>query len=288
MGGIRGRTESTGFGVYICTRELLRDAEYMAQVKMPVGVPGKKIIVQGYGNVGQWASKFFHDKGAHLIGVIEMEGSIYNADGIDPHKLADYRAKHKSILDFPGAKSYPGSNEVMYKECDVLVPAATEKSIHKGNAHLLKCKVLAEGANGPTTVAAEEILIQRGIIIMPDVLCNAGGVTCSYFEWLKNLGHISPGKLIRRWEEKSNIRLGDLISRKISGKDLNFSEKDMASMRGPSEWDIVRSGLEEILSIAYQEVKAIAKAKNIPLRTAAFVSALGKIDRVYKDAGFTI
>lgn len=187
-----------------------------------------------------WASRFFHEAGAKLIGVVEVDGSIYNPDGINPSELAEHKKKTKSILGFPkAAKSCPGKDGVFYKECDILIPAATEKSLNKHNAPKVNCKIIAEGANGPTTVAAEEILLNRGILIMPDVLCNAGGVTCSYFEWLKNLGHISPGKLIRRWEEKSNIRLGNMISKKITGQELTLSTEDLQMLRGPSEVTIV-------------------------------------------------
>eukprot|EP01017_Pseudomicrothorax_dubius_P000402 TRINITY_DN0_c1730_g1_i1.p1 TRINITY_DN0_c1730_g1~~TRINITY_DN0_c1730_g1_i1.p1 ORF type:complete len:203 (-),score=73.60 TRINITY_DN0_c1730_g1_i1:102-710(-) len=195
------------------------------------------------------------------------------------------RDRNRTILNFPGSTSFPSSDEVMYKDCDILIPAATEKSINKFNAHKIRARIISEGANGPTTVYADKVLEEAGVLVLPDILCNSGGVTCSYFEWLKNLGHISPGKLLRRWEEKKNIRLVQVITNKLIGNELVLTDKDMRDIRGPQEEDVVLSGLEEVLCSAYDDVKLIAKSRNISLRMAAYASALEKIDDVFKDTG---
>eukprot|EP01017_Pseudomicrothorax_dubius_P044257 TRINITY_DN745_c0_g1_i2.p1 TRINITY_DN745_c0_g1~~TRINITY_DN745_c0_g1_i2.p1 ORF type:complete len:462 (-),score=152.28 TRINITY_DN745_c0_g1_i2:179-1537(-) len=286
LGGIRGRTESTGFGVFVTTRELVNDIELMKEYDIEPGLKGKRVIVQGFGNVGMWAARYMVNHGAVLVGVVEREGSISCENGIDPEKLANYREKNKTILNFPGATSYPDSDQAFYLPCDILIPAATEKSINLHNASRIRARIIAEGANGPTTVAAEKILLDNRVLVLPDLLCNSGGVTCSYFEWLKNLGHISPGKLLKRWEEKKNMRLIEVIAGKLIGNELELSDLDKVGIRGPDEQDVVLSGLEEILGSAYLDVRKLAKERKITLRMAAYVSGLEKINEVYENAGF--
>jgi len=176
----------------------------------------------------------------------------------------------------------------MYKPCDILIPAALEKSIHKLNAERISCKILAEAANGPTTRAAEEILAKKGVLILPDILLNAGGVTCSYFEWLKNLEHKRPGRLAKRWEEKTKKAIVEIILTRLSPNAPPITDAELDRLRGPEEIDMVYSGLEEVMCSAVNEIKAIAKRLNCTLRIASYVCAIEKIHKCYLDAGITL
>lgn len=202
QGGIEGRTESTGLGVFYGIREVCNNEEMAEKYGFEVGVQDKTFIVQGLGNVGFYASKFLTESGAKLTGVVEWNSAVYNEDGLDLDELVAYRNKHKTLAGFTGGESFGADedfNAVMYNRCDILIPAAVERTIHMGNAEKLKCKILGEAANGPTTVGGNEILEKRNILVIPDLVLNAGGVTVSYFEWLKNLEHKQLGLLIRRY-----------------------------------------------------------------------------------------
>jgi glutamate dehydrogenase (NAD(P)+) len=202
QGGIDGRTESTGLGVFYGIREVLSNEEICAKYEISKGTQDKTFIVQGLGNVGSWASKFLCQSGAKLIGVVEWNGSVYNENGLDIEKLIQYKNKTGGVHGFQEAtESYSEKedfSQILFKKCDILIPAAVERSINITNAHKVQCKILGEAANGPTTVGANHILEKRNILVIPDLVLNAGGVTVSYFEWLKNLEHKTLGLLIRR------------------------------------------------------------------------------------------
>jgi glutamate dehydrogenase (NAD(P)+) len=288
QGGIKGRVESTGLGVFFAVREFLKDTDLMKKYGLDgtTGYEGKTIIVQGFGNVGYYASKFMTEQGAKLIGVVDVEGSIYNPSGIDPDKLLEFRKTKGTLLDYPGAETYK-DDSAFYKPCDFAIPAAVEKSVNKLNAGKLQCKVLAEAANGPTTLAAEDILNKRGILVLPDILLNAGGVTVSYFEWLKNLDHMRPGRLVKRWEEKSKQNVIKIIADK-TGLDLKLSPADLKLLKGASEIDIVYSGLEEVICAAVEETVNTSKKLDVPFRIAAYVNAINKVHTVYEESGFAL
>lgn len=211
QGGIAGRTESTGLGVYYCIRELLQTQSFIDKVNDPkLGIAGKTFTVQGFGNVGYWAAKFLEKDGGIITCIIERDAAIYNKNGLNVQEVKDYmNANNGGIKGFPGAEETELNDPLVFleKEVEYLIPAATEKSIHKENAPRLQCKAIFEGANGPTTFAADEILLKRGIVCSPDLLTNGGGVTCSYFEWLKNIDHVSPGKMTKKFEEQSTRNL---------------------------------------------------------------------------------
>lgn len=280
QGGIAGRTESTGLGVYYAVRELVNTPSFYEKAKLTAGLKDKRFIVQGFGNVGYWASKFFHGDGAKITTIVEYNSAIHNPDGFDVDDVKKYFQQKGTLEGYPKAKEVNTQNPLSFleKEADILVPAATEKSIHKGNANNIKVKVVAEGANGPTTIAGEEILISKGIIVCPDLLMNCGGVTVSYFEWLKNLDHVSPGKLSKKYEEKSQKKLLEMMGFTGSNADI----------KGADEIDIVYSGLEEIMTSAVRENWDFAAKKNLIFRDACMINAINKVYNCYKECGITI
>ncbi|TGE05246.1 Glu/Leu/Phe/Val family dehydrogenase [Hymenobacter fodinae] len=285
QGGIRGRTEATGLGVFYGLRELLLDEPILKKVGLTSGVAGKRIIVQGLGNVGYYAAHFCQQDGGIITGIAEREGGIYSDSGLDVEAVFKHRQETGSILGFPGAKDVAESLDLLEYECDVLIPAALENQIHEGNAARIKAKIIAEGANGPTTQAAEKILLEKGIIILPDLYLNAGGVTVSYFEWLKNLSNVRFGRMGKRAEEGAMRRLVATIER-TTGKTITPEERQQI-VHGADEIDLVRSGLEDTMITAYQSIrKVLDEVEGITdLRTAAFYTAIEKIGVSYQSLG---
>jgi glutamate dehydrogenase (NAD(P)+) len=251
------------------------------------GYKDKTIIIQGFGNVGYYAAKYMTEHGAKVIGVVEYNGSIYKPDGIDADALLNYRQQKGSIVGFPGAESF-SDDTAFYKPCDICIPAAIEKSIHKKNAEKFQCKILAEAANGPTTLAGEEILLNKGVMILPDILLNAGGVTVSYFEWLKNLDHMRPGRMVKRWEEKSKMNLIQVINQTAGLSIQVDKEAHYELLRGPNEIDIVYSGLEEVMCAAVEETRATSKRLGVNFRIAAYVNAIEKVHLSFEESGIVL
>lgn len=280
QGGIGGRAESTGLGVYYCTRELLSYKNYCEKIKVSQGIKDKTFIVQGFGAVGYWASHFLAKDGGKITTVVEYNSAIHNENGLDVEAVKTWMTEKGTLVGFPGAVETESKNPTFFleKKADFLIPAAVEKSLHLGNAEKIQVKGIIEGANGPTTYAAEQIFIRRGIICAPDLLANGGGVTCSYFEWLKNLEHIAPGKMTKKYEEQSQKRLLEIMGYDI--KDTNIV--------GASEVDIVYSGLEEIMCSATKENWDFAVAKNLSFRDACLVNAITKVYNSYKENGIMI
>ena len=286
--GIRGRTEATGRGVFYGIREACMIESDMKRIGLSPGIEGKTMVVQGLGNVGSFTAKISQDEGGvKIIGIGEVEGFIYDPNGIDIHKLLEFRKENGSIIGYPGAKSF-GKEErdgVIELECDILVPAALEDQIRMDNVHNIKAKIIAEAANGPITADAEEVLLKNGVIIIPDVFLNAGGVTVSYFEWLKNLSHMRFGRLEKRFDQRTNFNIIQLVE-KNTGKKVTDREKNIIA-KGADEIDLVRSGLEETMVVAFEQIRAILDEKESvkDLRTAAFVNAITKISNDYLSLG---
>jgi len=286
QGGIQGRTEATGMGLYFGVREALNNVEDMKKLKLKPGITGKRIILQGLGNVGFFSGKFCMEGGALIVGIAEREGGIYNPKGLDVEKVFKHRKETGSILDFPGAKNVKKSGELLEMDCDVLIPAALENQITGSNAKRIKAKIIAEGANGPVTKEAEDILNKRGVMVIPDLYLKAGGVTVSYFEWLKNLSHVRFGRMEKRFQEIQTARLVDAVE-KITKKKLDKVQRNLI-VHGADERDLVSSGLEETMIAAYNEIRNIrvTNPKMQDLRTAAFVSGINKLAASYNALGF--
>lgn len=286
--GIRGRTEATGRGVFYGIREACRYSEDMKKLGLEPGVEGKTMVVQGLGNVGSYTATVSQDEGGvKIIGVGEVEGAIYKKDGIDIHDLLRFRKETGSILGYPGATNIEKKDRraVLEMECDILVPAALENQITIENAHKIKARIIAEAANGPITSMAEEVLLAAGKLIIPDVFLNAGGVTVSYFEWLKNLSHMRFGRMEKRFNQQTYQNLIELVER-LTGHTIGERERLMIG-RGAEEIDLVRSGLEETMISSYNQIREVMKRKRKveDLRTAAFVSAINKISSDYLALG---
>ncbi len=260
----------------------------MKKLGLRKGIQGKTMVIQGLGNVGSYTGTISQDEGdVKIVGVVEFEGAIYKKEGIDIHKLLKVRKETGSILNYPGAKTFEQKdrNLGLEFECDILVPAALENQITVENVSRIKAKIIAEAANGPITSPAEEVLLKAGKLIIPDVFLNAGGVTVSYFEWLKNLSHMRFGRMEKRFQQNQF----NAVLRKVedlTGKSVSLRDRDIIA-RGPEEVDLVRSGLEETMVTAYNEVRDTLKRKKKveDLRTAAFVTALLKIADDYNSMG---
>ncbi len=285
QGGVRGRTAATGRGLYFAVREAVNDAKLMKKLKLTTGFADKTVIVQGFGNVGYHAAKFLMEAGATVIGIIEWDGAVVNPKGIDVEALQAHRVERGSITGFAGAKTVKDGLSVLEYECDILVPAALENQIFKENAPRIKAKIVAEGANGPVTAVAEDILNKKGIVVMPDMFVNAGGVVVSYFEWLKNISHVRFGRMDKRFEEGSNTRLVNALEN-LTGKSLTLSERNLIA-RGADEEDLVNSGLEDTMISSYHSIMEVfwGNPKVKDLRTAAFVNSINKIAGSYMSLG---
>ena len=285
QGGVRGRTEATGLGVYFGIREVCNMTEVMQKQGLQTGIQGKTVVVQGLGNVGYHSAMFFRQGGAKVIALAEYEGAIYNADGLNEEEVFQHRKATGSILNFPGATNLEKNTDALELECDILIPAALENVINGENAPRIKAKIIGEAANGPCTPEADEIFQQKGILCVPDMYLNAGGVTVSYFEWLKNLSHVRYGRMEKRFTENLNTHiLGQIES--LTGKKVEDGERAFI-MHGPEEVDLVHSGLEETMITATREIMEIWLGNpDIPdMRTAAYVNAINKVATSYVELG---
>lgn len=285
QGGVRGRREATGLGVFFGLREVCNMPDIMERLKMTVGVEGKRIVVQGLGNVGYHSAKFFQNAGATITALAEYEGAIYNEKGLDVDEVFNHRKKTGSILNFPGAKNLEKNTDALELECDILIPAALENVINGENAPRVKAKIIGEAANGPLTPEADEIFTKKGIIVVPDMYLNAGGVTVSYFEWLKNLSHVRYGRMEKRFNENMNAHIVSQMEN-LSGKKMLPKEREYI-VHGADEVDLVYSGLEETMITATHEI--MNEWKNNPeipnMRTAAYVVAINKVATSYAELG---
>src|SRR5690606_35982019 len=283
LGGVRGRVEATGRGVYYGIREVCSRADDMRLLGLDPGIEGKTVVIQGIGNVGYHAARFLEEAGAIIVGIAEREGAIFSDRGLVLEDVVAHRAETGSILDFPGAKNLPDRSAALELECDILVPAALENQITAANADRIRAKIVAEAANGPVTADASETLLARGCLLIPDLYLNAGGVIVSYFEWVKNLSHVRFGRMGKRYEQASFGRIlravEDLTERRFDGATLE------ALTVGAGELELVNSGLEETMINAYAEIRELSQRHKTDLRSAAYINSIEKIARVYLERG---
>lgn len=285
QGGVRGRKEATGLGVFFGIREVCNMPDVMKRLGLTVGVENKSVVVQGLGNVGYHCAKFFREHGARVVAIAEYEGAIYNSDGLNEEEVFQHRKATGSILNFPGATNLEKSGDALELECDILIPAALENVINSSNAERVKAKLIGEAANGPLTPEADEVMASKGILVVPDMYLNAGGVTVSYFEWLKNLSHVRYGRMEKRFTENMNGNILEQME-ELTGKRVSDAERKTI-MHGPEEVDLVHSGLEETMISATREIMQIWQSNpDIPdMRTAAYVCAINKVGTTYTELG---
>lgn len=282
--GIPGRTEATGLGVYHGIREAMSRSHLMKPLGLSSGLDGKRVIVQGLGNVGYHAARFLSGEGALIVGIAEMGGGLYAAKGIEVAKAKEWLKENGSLRDFPGAEFVESPMAVLERECDILVPAALENQITAENAPRIQAKIIAEGANGPVDFAGEEILLQRGILIIPDLYLNAGGVTVSYFEWIKNLSHVSFDRMTSRYAESSKTALIGAMEQ-LAGKSLSPDLRKQVTA-GPQEIDFVHTALAETMALAFHNIYDVWQTQDIEdMRTAAYYFAIQRVAESYEAHG---
>ncbi len=290
-GGIAGRVEATGRGIQYALREFFRHPEDVKTAGLSGKLEGKRVVVQGLGNVGYHAAKFLSEEdGSRVVGIIEWDGALYNPDGIDVEAVRQWIVKHGGVKDYPDATHSADGASVLEAECDILIPAALEAVINLSNAERIKAPLIIEAANGPVTAGADEILRKKGTIIIPDMYANAGGVTVSYFEWVKNLSHIRFGRMQRRQEEARHELIVSELERldRYLGDAWSMSPDFKAKyLRGADELELVRSGLDDTMRIAYQSMREVWRSRDDveDLRTAAYIVAIDRVAKSYRAKG---
>ena len=290
-GGIRGRVEATGRGVQYGLQEFFRHDDDVKESGLSGTLKGKRVIVQGLGNVGYHAAKFLSEEdGCKITGIIERDGALVDEGGIDVEAVYKWISKHGGVKGYSGSSYIENGASVLENECDILIPAALEGVINLSNADRVKANLIIEAANGPVTAGGDDILRRKGTIIIPDMYANAGGVTVSYFEWVKNLSHIRFGRMQRRQEEgRHNLiveeleRLSDHLGDAWT-MTSNFKEK---YLRGADELELVRSGLDDTMRASYQAMREVWRSRDDvdDLRTAAYIVAIERVASSYRAKG---
>jgi len=290
-GGIHGRVEATGRGVQFALREFFRHPEDVAKAKLSGTLDGKRVVVQGLGNVGYHAAKFLSEEdGVKVIAIAERDGALVNAAGLDVEAVRQWMVKTGSIRGYADATFSENGAAALELPCDILIPAAMEAVITRANAARIQAPLIIEAANGPITFGADEILRTKGTVIIPDLYANAGGVTVSYFEWVKNLSHIRFGRMQRRAEEARSRVLVEELERLSSDQGLGLQLSDQFKrdfLQGSDELALVRSGLDDTMRIAYQSMREVWHGRPgvEDLRVAAYIVAIGRVAATYRSKG---
>ncbi|MGD1870781.1 MAG: Glu/Leu/Phe/Val dehydrogenase [Neomegalonema sp.] len=287
-GGIRGRVEATGRGVQYAIREFFRHPEDIAAAQLTPFLRGKKVVVQGLGNVGYHAAKFLQEEDdCQIVAVIERDGAVINENGgLDIEILKRHIAETGGVADFPHGQHIEDGAKALELDCDILIPAALEGVIHGENADRIKARLIVEAANGPVTATADKTLRDKGVVIIPDMYANAGGVTVSYFEWVKNLSHIRFGRMQRRQEEARQELIIEALE-KMTGNAFP-EELRNAFVSGADELTLVRSGLDDTMRGAYGQMREVWRrraAEGVDLRTAAYLIAVDRVQQSYESLG---
>ncbi|MEM7076432.1 MAG: Glu/Leu/Phe/Val dehydrogenase [Pseudomonadota bacterium] len=290
-GGIQGRTEATGRGVQYALQEFFRHEDDKAKAGLSGTLDGKRVIVQGLGNVGYHAAKFLSEEnGCKVIAVIERDGGILDENGLDVEALRHWIGGHGGVEGYPQGKFIRDGAKYLEHECDILIPAALEAVINMGNANRIKAPLIIEAANGPITAGADDVLREKGCVIIPDMYANAGGVTVSYFEWVKNLSHIRFGRMQRRQEEARHLLLVEELERLSRDHGVGWTMSPGFKeryLKGADELELVRSGLDDTMRTAYQHMREVWHERdNVEdLRTAAYLVSIGKVASSYGALG---
>ncbi|MCE0506843.1 MULTISPECIES: Glu/Leu/Phe/Val family dehydrogenase [unclassified Roseivivax] len=290
-GGIQGRIEATGRGVQYALREFFRHAEDKRRAGLSGDLDCKRVVVQGLGNVGYHAAKFVaQEDGARIVGIVERDGGLWNENGIAVDHVREYMNETGGVKGFPEAEYVEDGGKLLESDCDILIPAALEGVIHTGNVDNIKAPLIIEAANGPITAGADQKLRERGIVVIPDLYANAGGVTVSYFEWVKNLSHIRFGRMQRRLEEGQHaLVVSELerLSEALDGKWALSEDFKKVYMQGASELELVRSGLDDTMRVAYQSMREpwIERGDVTDLRTSAYMVAIDRVSQAYRAKG---
>ena len=290
-GGISGRVEATGRGIQYALRAFFNHRDDMKKAKLKGTLAGKKIIVQGLGNVGYHAALFLSTEDDALItSIIEKDGMLVNAKGLNVQRVYEHLTEHGNLIDCNEGKFIQESENGLEQDCDIIIPAAIEGVINLNNAENIKASLVIEAANGPITAPADEILNKRGVVIIPDMYANAGGVTVSYFEWVKNLSHIRFGRMRRRQEETRNSLLVKELNRilKASGLKTRLSNEFIKKYsEGAGEIELVRSGLDDTMVNAYQAMSEVWNSRDDvdSLRLAAYLLSIERIASTYHAKG---
>lgn len=285
-GGIAGRVEATGRGVQYALQEFFRHPGDVAKANLSGDLGGKWVIVQGLGNVGYHAAKFLQEEdGCKIVGIGERDGAITCADGFDIDSVRNYMIENGGVKGYPGSEFLENGSKVLEEPCDILIPAALEGTINLGNVRKIKAPLIIEAANGPVTAGANEVLSDAGCVIIPDLYANAGGVTVSYFEWVKNLSHIRFGRMQRRQEEGRHRLLVEELER-ITGNPVSAEFRERY-LRGADELELVRSGLDDTMRISYQAMADVWRSNEAAkdLRTAGYMVAIQRVADTYQAKG---
>ncbi len=290
-GGIQGRTEATGRGVQYALQEYFRHGEDIKAAGLSGTLDGKRVIVQGLGNVGYHAAKFLSEEdGCKITAIIERDGGLLDENGLDVEDVHNWIVKHGGVDGYPSGRFIREGAKYLEHDCDILIPAALEGVINLSNAERIKAPLIIEAANGPVTAGADEVLREKGIVIIPDMYANAGGVTVSYFEWVKNLSHIRFGRMGRRQEEARHQLIVDELEALSADKELGWTLSPSFKkryLRGAGELELVRSGLDDTMRAAYGSMREVWHARGDvkDLRTAAYLVAIGKVATSYRALG---
>ncbi|WP_224815878.1 Glu/Leu/Phe/Val dehydrogenase [Hasllibacter sp. MH4015] len=290
-GGIQGRVEATGRGVQYALQEFFRHPEDIAKAGLSGSLDGKRVIVQGLGNVGYHAAKFLSEEdGSIITHVIERDGAIHDPNGIDVEGLRHWIADHQGVKGYPHGTYVEDGSSCLTEDCDILIPAALEGVINLSNANDVKAPLIIEAANGPVTAGANDILMEKGTVIIPDLYANAGGVTVSYFEWVKNLSHIRFGRMQRRQEEARHQLIVDELERISKDSSINWTLSPNFKtkyLRGAGELELVRSGLDDTMREAYAAMREVWHTRDevTDLRTAGFLVSINRVAASYQAKG---
>jgi len=284
-GGIAGRTEATGRGIEEVVREIFRHEDVVKEAGLKNELKDNEIIVQGFGNVGSNLAKHLYNRdNAKIIAIGEFDGYLYNKKGVDINALIEFFQKNKSINNPKLGEFKNNPSELLELDCDILIPAALESAITIDNVDRIKTKLIVEAANGPISFEADQKLFEKGVMIIPDIYVNAGGVVVSYFEWVKDISHIRFGRVEKRFQEQKILDIIDLIDKKTNTKtDFDTIKK---IIHGANEEDLAFSGLEDSMRNAFIEIYNAKKQIKRSFRESAYYVSLKKIRNFYTVEGF--